>query len=189
MLAAAANVVLVLIYGAIAWTIIAGIAQGKQWSSNPIAVATGFIFVTCTLGHGFHLLHAVLPFVGLEMEAGMATRATFADWRLWVWDGFTAMVAVWYWSLRHRLAIIYGGAALCEDLEARQRQAAELHEGVVAGLHRAKACLDAGRREEGARELDETLAASRRIISGLLGEEEERVALRPGDLRRDAASR
>ena len=71
-------------------------------------------------------------------------------------------------------------------MRQRQRQALEIHDTVVQGLAKTKLSLDLGRTEEGEREVEETLAASRRIISDLLGEPDSETELGPGDLRREA---
>ncbi|HLE97459.1 MAG TPA: hypothetical protein VI997_08830 [Candidatus Thermoplasmatota archaeon] len=186
MLTAGANAVLVLIYGAIAVIMIRGIVDGRQLLTNPILTATAAIFVMCTAGHGVHLFHAVAEGGTI---AGIAARSSFADPRLLVWDLVTASVAIWYWTLRTRFALLFKGAALCEDMAKRQTQAMELHDNVVQGLVRAKLALDLGRREDGAKAVEETLDASKRIISGLLGGDGATVRLGAGDLRRDAPGR
>lgn len=183
---AGANAVMVLVYGAIAFIMVRAIVEGRQLFTNPILTATAAIFVVCTLGHGAHLFHAVFE---PATTTGAAARVSFADPRLLAWDVFTAAVAVWYWTLRTRFAIIFKGAALCEDLAKRQSQAMELHDNVVQGLVRAKLALDMGRRDEGAAAVDETLDASKRIISGLMGGDGSIVRLGAGDLRRKAPVR
>lgn len=196
MLTAGANGILVLIYGAIAIIMLRGLIQGHQWFSNPIATATFAIFVACTVGHGIHLEHALLPvtvaYVGGDpaqvASTAAAVQATFADPRLFAWDVFTAGVAIWYWTLRSRFALIFKGAALCEDMAKRQQQALELHDNVVQGLSRAKLALDLGQRDEGEAAIAETLEEAKGIISGLLGREQTGgVRLGAGDLRRKVA--
>jgi len=105
-----------------------------------------------------------------------------SDWRLLVWDVFTAGVAIWYFTLRSRLALIFEGAALCADLQDRHDRAQELHDNVVQGLVQAKMALDLGRREEGARAVAQTLESAKAIITGLLGDGKSAPA--PGELRR-----
>lgn len=184
-----ANVVMVASYSVIAYTIIEGIVRGRQWTSNPIAMATAAIFVTCTVGHGGHLVHAAGVWTGESAEAVAAMRAVFSDPRLWVWDGITAVVAIWYLTLRNRLPVVVGGAALCADMESRQRDALVLHQGVVSGLERAKASLDAGRREDGAQALGEALESAKGIITKLIGEHGTVAGFSPGDLRRKVGGR
>lgn len=185
---ATANVVMVVVYAWIAAIMIQGIRDGSQWRSNPLAVATAAIFVSCTIGHGLHLLHVLPPFSILDPAAAAAAQATFADWRLLAWDVATAITAIAYWLLRSRLAIVYEGTSLCEDMEERQRQAALLHDRVVEGLDRAKAQLAAGDREGSLRTMTMTLEEGKHVITTLLGPRERRSGLGPGDLRRQAPS-
>ena len=63
---------------------------------------------------------------------------------------------------------------------ARHRQALEIHDNVVQGLVRVQLALDLSRGDEGAAAIDDTLAASKRIVTGLLGDRD----VKPGDLRR-----
>lgn len=188
MVTAVANAILVLIYGLIAIEMITAIVKGRQLLSNPLLTATAAIFVSCTLGHGIHLEHAVLAAAGAYgaggVAVGEAVRAEFSDPRLYIWDGFTALVAIYFYTLRSRFAIVYRGAALCEDMAKRESQALELHDGVVQGLVEAKMQLDMGHREDGRKALERTLEASRSIITGLLGKPGSEIALGPGELTR-----
>lgn len=183
MVTAVANVIMVVVYGLIAAEMVRAIIAGRQLRTNPLLTATAAIFVTCTLGHGAHLLHATLGIAGHE-HAIDAARAEFADPRLLVWDALTAVVALYFYTLRSRFAVVYRGAALCEDMERRESQAMELHDNVVQGLVEAKMALEMGRRDEGRASIERTLAASRRVITDLLGTEDAGNALGPGDLRR-----
>src|SRR4051794_16849245 len=183
---AIANGTIMLAYLAIAYTIIGGIAASHQWRDNPLAVATGAIFLSCGVGHGLHLVHLLAPYVGVDETGGLAARQEFQEWHIWAWDLLTAGVAIWYWSLRSRFPALLRGTALFEDVRQRQAQALEIHDSVVQGLAKTKLSLDLGRTEEGEREVAETLAAARGIISDLLGEEGSEVELGPGDLRRKA---
>lgn len=188
MVTVGANAVMVLIYALVAIGMIRAIIDGRQLRSNPLLVATAAVFVTCTLGHGSHMAHALLandfiwgngPLAPLD-----AVRAEFGDPRLLWWDSITAVVAVYFYTLRSRFAIVYRGAALCEDMAKREAQALQMHDDIVQGLARAKMALDLGQREEGYRAIDETLSASRRIMTEVLGTEGTELALGPGDIRR-----
>ena len=173
MVTAASNAIMVVIYGALFVIMLRGIIQGRQWFSNPIATATAAIFITCTIGHGLHLAHAVFPAdLGHFVHDASAARAMFGDWRMLGWDVITAAVAIWYWSLRSRLVVIFRGAALCEDLEQRHQQASMLHDSVVQGLAQAKLALELGRREEARTAVVDTLRLSRRILGEMLGDAE-----------------
>lgn len=182
-LTAAANVVIVALYAAISMRILRGVHDGHQWRSNPIAVATAGVFATCAVGHGLHVAHVVPPWSILDPVSAASGVAMFGDWRLIAWDAFTGAVAVWYFVLRNRFAIMYQGASLCEDMTKRQEQARLLRAQLVDGLRAAQASFDAGAREEGIRGLDRTLEQGKDIISTLLGDE-ARARPHPGDLRR-----
>jgi signal transduction histidine kinase len=184
MVAAGANVVMASVYAWIAVVMIVGLWKGRQWFTNPLATATAAIFVTCTVGHGLHVWH-VVALAGVADAGTAAARTAMSDWRLLAWDLFTAGVAVWYFTLRKRLRLIFEGAALCEDLQQRQAQAQELHDNVVQGLVQAKLALDLGRRDEGARAVGETLESAKQIITSLLG---DGARPEPGSLRRRRAA-
>ena len=181
---AIANAVVTGAYLAIAFHILTGIARAAQWHSNPLAVATGFIFFTCGIGHGVHVTHMMLPFFGIDEEAGRIARANHSDWHLWVWDSITATFAVWYFTLRGRFPALLRGTALFEDIRVRQREALDIHDNVVQGLAVAKLSLDLGRVAEATAAVEKTLAASRNIITDLLGDSKSEPSLGPGDLRR-----
>lgn len=192
MLTAAANAVIVVVYALVAISMINAIIDGRQLRSNPLLTATAAIFVTCTLGHGAHLVHALFAstaFWGVAGDlAADRVRAEFGDPRLLAWDVITAVVAIFFLALRSRFTVVYRGAAFCEDLEKREAQAMEMHDNIVQGLARAKLALDLGDREEGYRAIDATLIASRRIMTDLLGKEGSDLALGPGDIRRKVAA-
>lgn len=187
MVGAGANVTLAIVYGAISLIMLQGLVRGRQWFTNPLATATAGIFVTCTLGHGLHAFHTLEPSLGFGHATGAAARTAMASPLLLSWDVLTAVVAVWYFTLRSRLQLIFEGAALCEDLEERHAKAQELHDNVVQGLVQAKLALDLGRREEGERAIAETLESAKSIITGLLGDA-RKAPLGPGDLRRERAA-
>lgn len=188
MATAAANAVIVVVYALVAISMIRAIIDGRQLRSNPLLTATAAIFVTCTLGHGAHLAHSLLPAAAIWGEGGEAARASVAaaygDWRLLAWDAVTAVVAVAFLALRSRFAVMTRGAAFCEDLAKREAQALQMHDNIVQGLAHAKLALELGQREEGYQAIEETLAASRRIITDVLGQEGHGLALGAGDIRR-----
>lgn len=184
---AVANAVLVVIYGLVSISMINAIIDGRQLRTNPLLTATAAIFVTCTLGHGAHLAHAAFATAGFWGVAGpMAAarvQAEFGDPRLLWWDVITALVAIYFFTLRSRFGVVTRGAAFCEDMAKKESQALEMHDNIVQGLVQAKMALDLGDRDEGARAIDETLVAARRIMTDLLGKEGSEVALGPGDIR------
>lgn len=178
-----ANGVISLAYFGIAITIFAGIGRSRQWRQNPLALATGMIFLSCGLGHGVHFLHAVSTWSPVEMAA---QRTILSDPHVWLIDGLTALIAVWYFTLRGRFPALVRGSALFEDMRVRQRQALEIHDNIVQGIVKAKLSAEVGETEAAQRELDATLAASRRIMSDLLGEAGKTRPIRPGELVRRA---
>ena len=182
MVGAAANTVIALAYLGIAYVIFRGLGR-TQWRSNPLACATGAIFLTCAIHHGSHPLHMLLPYVGIGEQTGVAMRTAFDTWHGAGWDLVGAAVALWYWTLRERFPALVRGAALFEDLKQRQRQALEINDNIVQGLAVVKYSLDSGDLERARQTAEVTLASSRRIISDLLGEREGGHGLfHPGDL-------
>ena len=181
----AANAVVSLAYLAIALHIFQGIAAANQWRKNPLALATAFIFMSCGLGHALHPLHALA--IGGVDDLAQASRVELADWSTWLFDGATAVIAVWYWTLRGRFPALVRGAGLFEDMRERERQALEIHDNIVQGLVKAKMSYEFGDAREGEREIEETLRASRKIMSDLLGENKTEKPVAPGDLRRKEA--
>ena len=186
---AAANLVILAAYLAIGAHIVRGLRQSRQGvRENPLAWATAAIFFTCAIHHGSHPVHQLLPSFGLEEHTGLPMRAAFDDWHVSGWDIVTAAVALWYLSLRNRFPALVRGAALFEDIKVRQRQALEIHDDILQGLATAKLSFELGEGKEGLRAVEETLAASRRIITGLLGDERTEIAFEPGDFRRQTPS-
>ncbi|MDX1612467.1 MAG: hypothetical protein R3185_08855, partial [Candidatus Thermoplasmatota archaeon] len=96
----------------------------------------------------------------------------------------TAAAALTYWSLRSRFPALVRGTAMFEDLRERERRALEIHDNVVQGVAAAKLSIEVGNDEEARAELERTLAASKRIITDILGEEDAPYSFGPGDLRR-----
>ena len=183
MIGAAANVIILVAYLAIAAKILIPLHQTRGWTENPLALATGCIFLTCAVHHGAHPFHMLLPIIGLEEHVGHAMREAFDEWHLSSWDIVTAGVAGWYWSLRNRFPALVRGAAVFEDLKLRRREALDIHDNIVQGLAVAKIAIELDRKEEGLAALEKTIGASRKIITELLGEGPE-TRLRPGELTR-----
>ena len=184
---AAANIVILAAYLGIAYNIIRNLLPEQRWRSNPLAVATAAIFFTCAVHHGSHPVHQFLPAVGVEEHLGLAMREAFDDWHVSSWDVVTAAVGVWYWTLRNRFPALVRSSALFEDIIARERQALEIHDNVVQGLATAKLAFELDDDERGMNALDQTLAASRKIITDLLGENRDGLP-NAGNLRRTEAA-
>jgi signal transduction histidine kinase len=185
MVGAASNVVILVAYAIISFTITRGLLLSRQTpSDNPLGWATAAIFFTCAIHHGAHPVHMLLPAFGGDAHIGHAAREMFQSWPLTMWDVVTAAVGVWYLSLRARFPALVRGAAIFEDMRERQRQALDIHDNVVQGLAVAKLHFEMEQPREGVAAVESTLAASRKIITELLGDEGAENALEPGDFRR-----
>ncbi|HKT02131.1 MAG TPA: ATP-binding protein [Rugosimonospora sp.] len=150
---ALANAVILAAYLAISFAIARGLWRSRQWRNNPLGLATAAIFFSCAVHHGSHTAHLLLPYVGLEMEEGLAMRRAFgASYHSAAWDVVTAAVSVWYWTLRSRFPALVRGAAVFEDLRLRQaaeatlRASEERYRGIVETTSEGVVLLDdAGR--------------------------------------------
>jgi diguanylate cyclase (GGDEF)-like protein len=111
-LAAIVSGVIAVSYFAIATLITRGLWRSGQITTNVLGVATALIFFSCGGGHFLHAVH----FVEDPAIRGLA------DLHITVWDSMTAIVAVWYLSLRGRYSQLVKGTAMFED---QQRAAAE----------------------------------------------------------------
>lgn len=166
------NGVIALAYLVIAFIVIRGLILTRQLFSNPLAAATGAIFLTCGVGHG---MHAYAAAIGHPMP--------YDIW-IWSWDAITAVVAVLYLGLRKRFPALLRGTAMYEDLLQRQREAVQINDNIVQGLAEAKLALEMGEEQQGREALERSLTSAKAIISNLLGSEAKGTALGPGDLRR-----
>lgn len=173
------NLVVMCCYLAIAWIIGRGIHTTGQWRSNPLAVATFLIFLTCGIGHGTHAEHLLVPGETLE-----ASRTAF-DLHLVVVDLVTASIAIWYFFLRRRFPALLQGTAMYEDLDRRRRHALDIHDNIVQQLATAKLALETGHQEMGMDALSRGLESSKLIITDLIGDDLTSTATSdPGGLRR-----
>lgn len=176
--AALANIIVTLAYLSISVHILWGVHRGGTWRTNPLAVATGMIFLTCAAGHAGHVSHLVDP---ATQEASLAVY----DIHLVLIDGVTAVIAVRYWLLRGRFPALVRGAAVFEDLNARREEALDVHDRVVQRLVTAKLAFELGEHEQGMRALEDGLESSRTIVTEILGDEGASTAeVRPSGLRR-----
>ncbi len=180
---AIANFVTMMAYFAIVAAILIPLIREKQVLANRLGTATALIFFTCAVAHGGHTLHMVLPEFGVAERSGLGMRASFDPITV-VWDVFTAMVGVYYWTLRRTYGALMSGAKLFDDLRERQRQALEINDGIVQGLAAAKLSLELDQTAITQEALESTLASARALITNLLGEVSERPDFDAGDLRR-----
>src|SRR5690349_14382121 len=162
------NSVIMIAYLLITLAIVVPLARSNQLRSNPLGAATGAIFFTCSIHHGAHALHMVLPSLGFSDPQGLAMRAAWG-WPLAIWDVVGAACAVYYWTLRRNYSSLMHGAQLFEDLRARERQALELNDSVLQGLVVAKMALDLNQPDRSQEALASSITAASRIITDLLG--------------------
>jgi hypothetical protein len=175
---AIANGVVSVVYLSIGWHILRRVHLARSWSGNPLAIATGLIFLTCAVGHFGHLLHLVHP-------ETREVSAQLYDWHLALIDTVTGVIAIRYWLLRSRFPALVRGAAIFEDLTERRHQALTIHDEVVQQLATAKLAFELGEAQQGMQALDRGLASSRNIVTMLVGDEiASTAAMRGGGLRR-----
>jgi diguanylate cyclase (GGDEF)-like protein/PAS domain S-box-containing protein len=122
LLSSAANTVVALSYLAIFVAIIVPLAKAGQLRHNRLGVATAAIFFSCSVGHGLHAIHPLLPFLGLDSGEHLAAREELS-WHDAGWDVVTAGVGLYYWTLRRAYASMLAGPVIFEDLIERQRLA------------------------------------------------------------------
>lgn len=182
-----ANFVTMVAYFAIVAAILVPLVQEKQVRANRLGSATAAIFFTCAVHHGSHTVHMLLPSLGIDSASGLAMRAAFDPSQV-IWDVFTCVVGVYYWTLRRTYGALMSGAKLFDDLRERQRQALEINDGIVQGLATAKLALELDQTAVTRDALESTLAAARGLITDLLGEVSERPDFAAGDLRRSRAA-
>lgn len=180
---AVANGVIAVTYMTIGVLIGRAILRSGQWRNNPLGVATAAIFVAGGIAHSIRVVLLLQPTVADDWVSGLGARAMFT-WPVALWDLLAAGIGLYYLSLRNRFAALLRGAALFEDLKERQKQALDIHDNVVQGLATAKLAFELDRRDEGMREIEQTLEHARGIVNGLLGDSDSEIALGPGDLRR-----
>src|SRR2546421_8984507 len=178
MIGAYANLVYALAYLAIAGAIIAPLARYRQLLTNRLGTAMAAIFVTSAIYHGGETVQTLLPALGVETGAGLALRHAFG-WHLVASGVLTAGVGVYYWTLRRTYWSMMRGATLFDDLRDRQRRAMEINDDIVQGVAAAQLALRLGDSVQSEEALAATMAASRRIISELLGESRSETRLGP----------
>ncbi|BBH69411.1 hypothetical protein ACTI_60960 [Actinoplanes sp. OR16] len=102
------NLIIMVAYLAIMVAIVVPVSRAGQLRTNKLAVATAGIFFSCAVGHG---LHALMVLRG----AGHPVHSPGWLWITAVWDAVTAMIGVFYWSLRRSYAVLLGPGAIYVD--------------------------------------------------------------------------
>ena len=175
-----ANAFIAVAYLLICLAIVVPLARSHQLRTNPLGAATGAIFLTCTVHHGTHAVHMLLPSLLDGDDQGLAMRSAWG-WPLAVWDVVGALVAVYYWTLRRNYGSLTEGAKLFDDLRQREQQALELNDAVLQGMVVSKLALDLGDVDKAQATLGASIESASRIITHLLGSEHFRVELVRGE--------
>ncbi len=165
------NAVIMVAYMLITLAIVVPLARSHQLRTNPLGAATGAIFFTCSVHHGAHSLHMLLPALGVQDPEGLAMRAAWG-WPLALWDVVGALTAAYYWTLRRNYSSLMHGAQLFEDLRQREQQALELNDTVLQGLVVAKMALDLNQTTRSQEALTSSIDAASKIITDLLGDQQ-----------------
>ena len=164
------NAIIAVVYMMIALAIIVPLTKSRQLWTNPLGAATAAIFFTCSVHHGAHSVHMLLPAFGLDEVQGLAMRTAWG-WPLAIWDIIGALVGVYYWTLRRTYSDLMHGAKLFEDMRQREQQALEINDNVLQGLVVAKMALDLGDPAKADRALSTSIESASRMITDLLGSE------------------
>jgi hypothetical protein len=178
-----ANILIGIAYFSIAGIVFNGLRKTGQLGANKLGTATAVIFLTCAVHHTTHSVHMLLPSLGIQDAQALALRESW-HWPTAMWDLASVGAAFFYLSLRGAYSSVLRGAQMFEDLKVRERQALEINDNIVQGLTVAKYAMDAGADDKSRRAVEDTLRASREIISELLGDRGSERELHPGDLRR-----
>ena len=157
-------------YLLICLAIVVPLARSNQLRTNPLGAATAAIFLTCSVHHGSHAVHMLLPSLGINDDQGLAMRSAWG-WPLTIWDCVGLVVALYYWTLRRNYSSLMQGAQLFEDLRKREQQALELNDSVLQGLVVAKMALDLDDTHKANAALTTSIDSASRIITNLLGTE------------------
>ncbi|MEV4510141.1 ATP-binding protein [Dactylosporangium sp. NPDC049525] len=144
------NVVIMVAYAAIMVAIVVPVSRAGQLRTNKLAVATALIFFSCAVGHGFH---ALLSYRNI-LHPGHGSPSGWS-WSAALWDAFTAVVGVYYWTLRRGYGVLLDKGAMYVDpwrqhrlaaageRERAARAAAENHRATLAAVvqHTADAII------------------------------------------------
>ena len=163
-----ANTLISIAYFGIVLAIVVPLVKSGQLRSNPLGAATASIFFTCSVHHGAHTVHMLMPYFGVDETQGMAMRAAWG-WQLTVWDLVGATCAIYYFSLRRNYGSLMQGAKLFEDLRQREQQALEINDNVLQGLVVARMALDLDQQDKAVAALDTAIGSASHMITELLG--------------------
>jgi len=109
------NGVIATCYVVISFLIGQGLVRTRQLTTNPLALATGAIFLTCAAHHVHHAAHLVLAFGGHGPEQLFAVRDVFGEWHTVAIDGVGALIAVIYLGLRRSYKALLNTPQMFDD--------------------------------------------------------------------------
>ncbi|HWS36194.1 MAG TPA: ATP-binding protein [Actinoplanes sp.] len=136
-----ANIVIMVAYVAIMFSIVVPLRRAGQLGSNKLATATSLIFFSCAVGHAFH---AAMTYRMITIPAEHHGSSLGWSWSSTLWDVFTAGVGIYYWSLRRNYAVLMQTGAMyidpwgkrrLDEADAREQAAQELasaHQATLA---------------------------------------------------------
>lgn len=136
-----ANLVIMVAYAAITVAIAVPVTRAEQLQTNKLATATAMIFFSCSLGHGLHALMAVRAATTAAAMDHAPAGTSDAFMMSAGWDVATAIVGVYYWTLRRTYGVLLSrgaiyvdpaGKQVLDEAGARERAARD-----VAKAHRA----------------------------------------------------
>ncbi|GAA3213349.1 PAS domain-containing sensor histidine kinase [Dactylosporangium siamense] len=143
------NIVIMTAYAAIMVAIVVPVVRAGQLLTNKLAVATALIFFSCAVGHG---MHALLSYRSILHGHGTSSASA---WSAALWDAFTAVVGIYYWTLRRGYGVLLDKGAMyvepgrqdridaAGERERLARAAAENHRATLAAVveHTADAII------------------------------------------------
>lgn len=119
-LIAAANAIISLSFFIIAGLIVTGLFRDRSLGTNPLGVATAFVFFTCASGHAFHTQHYVM---NPELFMGDTDL-----WQQLAVDLATVVAGLSYLAQRRRFGLVIRGTHPMLDYQRRLQMAEALRE-------------------------------------------------------------
>jgi two-component system sensor histidine kinase/response regulator len=113
------NLVIALVYAAITLAILRPVVRSGQVWTNRLATMTGLIFFSCAVGHALHA--AAAAEISVDAAHGHPAATTWSLWPSALWDSLTAVIGVYYWTLRRSYGVLLGRGALFVDPGEQQR--------------------------------------------------------------------
>lgn len=110
----ALNLLIALCYVGISGLIWRGLMRTHQLTTNPLALATSLIFLSCALHHSHHALHV--------KTGGAAVQGLYGTWHSILIDLAGAVVAVTYLGMRRRYGALLNTPSMFEDRVAAETE-------------------------------------------------------------------